>query len=522
MGLAAASFGFALFWRVLLTFDSPKKRFWIGTIWFAATQLIQLSWSLSHLFLYIIAVYLFFAIATGLQFGVLALMFDQKKIKDPKQLLLIASVWTLMEWARLFFMSGYTWNPVGLSLSSSVFSMQMASIWGVFGLTFWVMITNLFALQSMMQKSKKWIALWGIATITPYLYGAVQIQIVDSKPNSNLFHAVLTQPSFAVEEAMEFQSTEEFIGYVEGEWKQILSITKSQLGKPTDLVVLPEFVVPFGTYTMIFPYEVVKSVFEEIYGDHAKLPPLESPYARKWNGEWYVNNAFWAQAISESFSAGLIAGLEDVDVHDDGKRDYWSAGIYFQPEIGPTLSDDRYAKRVLVPMGEYIPLEFCRKLAANYGVTGSFTPGKGAKVWDCNGNGVGVSICYEETFGDLMRENKQLGASMLVNLTSDAWYPNSRLTQQHSDHARLRTVENGFPLLRSCNTGITGAYDSLGREIAILGKGKENFEMISDAIRVEVPMVTYWTLYSEVGDGLIVGFCLISIIFTYRNRRYDQ
>lgn len=107
-----------------------------------------------------------------------------------------------------------------------------------------------------------------------------------------------------------------------------------------------------------------------------------------------------------------------------------------------------------------------------------------------------------------MRENSQKGAHLLVNLTNDGWYPRSTLPQQHLDHARLRTVENGLPLLRACNTGITTALDSHGRTIAAL----DNSEEAPGALQVDVPLHRYRTLYSRTGDALIVllsGFCLI-------------
>src|SRR5690606_27562937 len=100
-----------------------------------------------------------------------------------------------------------------------------------------------------------------------------------------------------------------------------------------------------------------------------------------------------------------------------------------------------------------------------------FTPGTKAQVIEHPKVKVGVCICYEETFGNLMRENKQLGASLLVNLTSDVWYPNSSLPWQHFDHARLRTVEMGLPLVRACNTSVTASLDSLGRVEGVLGDG---------------------------------------------------
>ena len=260
----------------------------------------------------------------------------------------------------------------------------------------------------------------------------------------------------------------------------------------------------------------MKQAFVETFGDDTAwlLPPLKEPLARRVESTWMVNNAYWTQALANCFQASVIVGLEDAEDVCSGIREYYSAAIYFQPNsLGPK---DRYAKRVLVPMGEYIPFSFCEKMAQQYGVYGSFTCGKEAKVWNCKGVPLGVSICYEETFGDMMRENREQGAAVLVNLTSDVWYPNSRLPRQHFTHALVRTVEMGIPLIRSCNTGVTGACDSLGREISVLEE-----EDGADSLRVTVPLYTYQTLYSKVGDGLIVGFSFLIVLFFFRYKRFS-
>ena len=132
------------------------------------------------------------------------------------------------------------------------------------------------------------------------------------------------------------------------------------------------------------------------------------------------------------------------------------------------LASSRYEKRILLPIAEYIPFNWVKKFALKYGIADSFTPGLEAKVFQMGRVKTGVSICYEETFGNLMRANRAKGADLLINLTNDAWYPDSRLPSVHYLHGRLRAVELGIPLLRSCNTGVTCGIDALGRTIGML------------------------------------------------------
>lgn len=534
-GIFASAIGYALFWRVLLCYPSKKERFYLATSWFTLVQLVQLSWFISHPYYYIFSVYFIVSLLMGIQFGLLGIFIDLNHLRRFVSLLAIAGLWVLFEWSRLFLLSGLSWNPLGLALSGNYYSLQAASIAGAFGLSFWVILVNLLALKAWCFPYKKVnLILWVGAATLPYLFGFAHVNVHESYIAENTvptFNAVLVQTNFPLEEELGIKDREQMVNLVISEWRQILNILKKQLNNQIDLIVLPEFVVPYGTYSFVFPYEVVREAFIEAFGNESlsSLPALELPLAYQFktsDGRSYnlVNNAFWSQAIANHFNTGLLIGLEDAEQVPSGNVELYSAALYFRPSH--TLESTfikpvgRYEKRILVPMGEYIPFAFCRTLAAAYGVQGSFTSGKNAKVFNA-GNNVpfGISICYEETFGNIVRENKHKGAILLTNLTNDAWYPNSRLTRQHFDHARLRTVECGIPLIRACNTGITGAIDSLGRDILVLNEYNEKSEPLSDSLHVSVPLYHFSTLYTFFGDSLVVGLSMFFVIAFLRLKK---
>lgn len=522
-GLIASVIGYALFWRILFDYTSAKKRFWLSVAWFGLVQLIQLSWLISHPYNYIYALWLLLPFLWGLQFGIIGLFIQPATFQKWHKMLLIPALWILMEWLRLFILSGFPFNPSGIALTSSIYPMQMASLAGVFGLSFWVMFTNCLALKS-------WISRWSVAPFlllalavaTPYFYGYYQItthapSLAEEEAKNAPYHALLVQTAFPVEETMNITSKQAFIQYVFDEWVQILQITKKHQGKPIDLIAYPEFVVPLATFTPLYPLEKVKEAFKDALGESSlkKLPALDAPFAQKIGSGWFVNNAFWLQGIANSFDADVVAGVEDVD-DVEGQRHFYSSAMYFRANR-ENHPDNliRYEKQVLVPMGEYIPFSFLQKLASDYGIAGSFTCGTGAKLFGNNRIPFGVSICYEEAYGHMMKENKTVGAKMLVNLTSDIWYPNSKLVQQHFDHSRLRTVEMGIPLIRSCNTGLTCGVDSLGRMIAVLGNTPEEQEWSKDALYLRVPTYTYPTIYSRFGDWLILAVAACCLLLNF-------
>ncbi len=530
--LLAAGCGFAIFWRFLLTIQHASTRFWLGAVWFTLVQLVQLAWAISHPYLYIYGVWFFTAFFLGLQFGLICAFITPARVFRLKWNLALTGAWVLLEWSRLFILSGSSWNPVGLAFAGSTVSLQMASLWGVYGLSFWVMLVNFFALRMWLtyaivqtpvsQKAEASIV-WLFAYCLPFIMGSIQVSLHGPSLEKTASYAhgdfwtVLVQTNFPVEEIIPFESPQDAVDFVADEWRQILTLLQPYLHQKNDLIVTPEYVVPFGTFNPLFRHEMVKKTFADVLGKEAvkALPSFEPhlAYAVKTDAGdvWMVNNAYWAQAIANVFKANLVVGFEDRE-HEEGKDpECFNAAYFFCPHGGGM---QRYEKRVLVPMAEYIPFEFCRKMAAAYGITGSFSPGKEAKVVNCGITPVGLSICYEETYGHLMRENRQKGAEVLVNLTNDGWYPFSSLPKQHFEHARLRTVEMGIPLIRSCNTGITGGIDCLGRDLAILHDGKGNYDNHSGALRISVPIYTYQTLYAQTGDApaiLVSAFCVLCL-----------
>ena len=138
---------------------------------------------------------------------------------------------------------------------------------------------------------------------------------------------------------------------------------------------------------------------------------------------------------------------------------------------------------------------------------------------------IGVCICYEETFSEAMRRTLAVESDLLVNLTNDNYYPHSLLPEQHFTHARLRAVENGRPLLRSCNTGVTAVIDSLGRVVARFGCKEEEFKR--GVLDCTFSAYKYRTLYSLWGDAAIIGIsfgclCFFSIRNMLKNNIKSQ
>ena len=117
--------------------------------------------------------------------------------------------------------------------------------------------------------------------------------------------------------------------------------------------------VPFGTYTYLFPYDYVEAAFVNAYGNDVlkgfrpKAEPFEKTYNTSQGEVWFVNNAFWTQGIANAFQAEVVAGLEDAEDIAEGHRSIYSSAIHFKPNATPeTFEPNRYAKRILLPMAD--------------------------------------------------------------------------------------------------------------------------------------------------------------------------
>ena len=526
LSILASSFGYSLFWIGMLSIPLKKTRFFHSAIWFTSVQAIQLSWLATPEYqgVYIYFVYAILIFCLGLQFGLLALVIPLKFPIKQYQIFGIASFWTLLEWSRLYFFCGFAWNPVGLSLSAYPISSGLASIGGVFGLSFCVMVINLFALNAYFfckgfsegvyeSLSKRPIVVWGFVLLIPYFFGFSQICYHEKKKSSSekeIYQVALIQTALKPDQKGFFSDQiHRFISPFD-QWKRILQSIKIPESKSLDLIVLPEAALPFQAHLRVYPYKEVLKIIQNEWGSkdfsHLLYFPLAEQKESPQGKIWFVSNAFWGQALADHYAAEVIMGLDDTDQKNNKS---YNAAFYFSPN---NRTIQRYEKRVLLPLVEYLPYSFLHSLSAQFGITDFFTPGKEAKVFNTK-HPLSISICYEECFSHIVREGRLKGAKLLVNITNDGWFPHSRLPLQHFDHGKLRAIENGVPVIRSCNTGVTSGIDSLGRIIGKLQDEKGQFEWMQGALILPIDLYSYPTIYTQVGDYLILAISAFFLLY---------
>ena len=204
--------------------------------------------------------------------------------------------------------------------------------------------------------------------------------------------------------------------------------------------------------------------------------------------------------------------------------------------------------------GEYIPLEHWLPFVKWFTpVQGSFTPGNGAVPFELTGEDerprepqsepqdgspgashrqrvkTSVLICFEDTFAPLARETAENDTDFLVNITNDGWFGESAEPWQHAAAAMFRAVENGLPLVRCTNTGLTCWYDAVGRRRELF-MDPNGSVYGAGFMTVKIPLLAPGerrppTYYHQHGDWfgwgcVAVTAALAAMRFVHRNDRF--
>jgi apolipoprotein N-acyltransferase len=335
-----------------------------------------------------------------------------------RRVLLFAGLWTLSDLARQFIGTGFPWNPWGSvwalpGLAGDVL-IQPAAWIGVPGMT---LVTVLIAATPALG----WRSVVGAAAamMTWFTFGALRLEQPGHAPPG--VSVVLVQGNVAQGEKWDRAlANEVFERYLELTSKGVAEAVRTAPGQPI-AVVWPESASP---YLLDRDVNAREAIWRAARPAQAVL----------------VGSIRFDAAGAPYNSMFVLDGLDSI------------AGIY-----------DKWH---LVPFGEFAPswVPFAVQLVPGRG----FAFGSGPKTFKVAGlPPFGGLICYEAIYpAQLVDEANR--PEWLVNITNDAWFGNSTGPRQHLAAARLRAVEEGLPLVRAANTGITAAFDASGREIGRL------------------------------------------------------
>jgi apolipoprotein N-acyltransferase len=203
----------------------------------------------------------------------------------------------------------------------------------------------------------------------------------------------------------------------------------------------------------------------------------------------------------------ILTGVVSRTIDSKGKLSYYNSLIAIDGR-GRVVAG--YDKHHLVPYGEYIPFRSILPVRALAGIGVDFSAGPGPETLRVKGlPPFSPFICYEAVFpGEVAPRDDRPG--FLLNVTNDGWYGRTAGPYQHFAIARVRAIEEGLPIVRAANTGISGVVDAYGRIQAKLGLAKSGF------IDSDLPAPLPPTLFTKMGELLawfLFGACVMGVLF---------
>ncbi|MDR2512966.1 MAG: apolipoprotein N-acyltransferase [Puniceicoccales bacterium] len=214
-----------------------------------------------------------------------------------------------------------------------------------------------------------------------------------------------------------------------------------------------------------------------------------------------------------------------------GDDNGYSNGIFTVTNSG--VSEDFYAKRHLVPFGEYVPLASVLPLRKVVPVASDCLPGTRNEpllvpvpVDDCSSVilKAGALVCYEDVFPELSRDMALRGADFIAVVTNDAWYGREAGAYQHAAHSAVLAASLRLPVVRCGNNGWSGVFNPLGQGEAlkdstgsIYFRGAGRFDVVG--IRAPLREPTFYTTH---GDWLVLCSGLFTLWACLRNRRWKR
>ncbi|EPP38883.1 apolipoprotein N-acyltransferase [Chlamydia avium] len=398
--------------------------------------------------------------------------------------------WVSIEMLRFYFLlSGMSLDYLGWPITATAYGRQFGGFFGWAGESVVIVMMGI-SFYLVLLKKRHAFKLWLACILFPYVLGGLHYEYLKLRFSSrDSLRLAVIQPAGPLYTGC--SSVSAFCI-----WQKLIHLA-SMVEKPVDLVIFPEVALPFAQDKRVYPYDDSRLILE--------------PLVDLKQQQEFLTNIDWIQALVDYFECPVLMGLERFE--EIGSQMYVYNSATCLSREGKLYG---YDKRILVPGGEYIPCGrlgwfFCKKYFPEYALTCRRLPGIRSgviKIQDLPA--MGISICYEETFGHLLRHYKKNGAKFLVNLTNDGWYPSSNLPQVHFSHGILRNQELGMPCVRACHTGVTVAADALGRVLHMLPYETCSRKAPPGVLQINLPLQNYFTLYSWWGDVPMIFLALLS------------
>ncbi len=457
--------GFAVGWCFAFGYFVPSlwwisEAFWLEPEKFAALIPFAVGGLPAYLSLY-----------WGLAFGVAAMLW----IAGWPRIVLLAGLVGAGEWLRGHLLTGFPWNLPGYGAGSLDGFSQVASLIGIYGMS--VLVILAAAAPAVLWGATRYADNLQGRVVFPvtiaavmvaiHLWGSNRIAAYDeaTQSSSDAVLVRIIQPNISQKDKWDPKHAKRIID-------TYLDLTGSSFANP-----------PARPPIIVWPESALPRLIGEEDALRARVMAGMPPQSQLLTGGLH-------RIIDETGTASIFNSL--LAISADG-------------QIAA-----RHDKVRLVPFGEFLPVQWLLEpigLRQLVNLPPGFAAGEDDRVIRLDGLPAFAGfICYEAVFPRSRPYPSR--PEMLVNVTNDAWFGTSGGPHQHLGHARFRAIEQGVPMIRAANTGISAVIDSAGRVRSMLGLGAVGHLDVALPARLAV------TPYSIIGDtGLLVLLLLITAVY---------
>jgi apolipoprotein N-acyltransferase len=418
------------------------------------------------------------ALFTGLGFGLARLLW----CRGAWRLLALATGLTATEWLRGTVLTGFPWNTYGYAWAGSLTLAQSASLIGIWGLTF--LTVTVFASPAALADDRidtprPWLPFATSVLLLAALavFGAVRLATTPTEFEAGVQLRIM-QPNLQQDQKFNYGAKDA----VMRRYLTLSSAAKSSGGTDvgSGLNGITHLIWPESAFPFLLTRE------PDVLSQIAQLLPTGTV---------------------------LITGAARADSDATAQRPRVYNSVYVIDHDGAILSV--YDKVHLVPFGEYLPFQDTLERLGLRQLTklpGGFIAGDRRRTIESPRAPPFLPlICYEIIF-PRQAVPPDAQAAWLLNVTNDAWFGFSPGPYQHLEQARVRAIEEGLPLVRAANTGISAVTDALGRTVNSLPLGAEGVFDSQLPRRIQPPV------YARTGNALVALMLCGSILFLIRRR----
>lgn len=376
------------------------------------------------------------------------------------KVLLTCCVWTAWEFVRSTFLSGFGWATLGHTQYQQIWLIQLATITGVFGISFFLVFINQFFYfiakhwhdRERYSKAFKYFTVVVVCVLACLFLNGLLGRFVFIPLVKPSMRVAVVQPNIVQQDKWNPFKRSEIMS-------QLWDLSERAAAYDPDMIVWPESSLPVSSYRIPEYLLHVQKLAKEI--DTSIL----LGYVREHEGKYFN-------------SAGLVG-------HED-----WMI--------------QQYDKLHLVPFGEFIPMRKVFPFLSKIVPIEDISPGGASTVFNLKSEPFdqkfSVLICFEDTVSYVARKLIRSGAEVLINITNDAWFHDTKAPWLHLQASVFQAASYRRPLVRSANTGVSAMISRFGRIEEVL-KGAEGGAIFSSGVKIfEVRPCSKKTFYLIFGD----------------------